>query len=272
MVRRVFVPDIEDYLRCPLFYRYLHEFKLPYNVSEEHRLLTESAQRAVSAWFNALGKGLDRRKAREKVGRSLSAFWAKNGGGKEGFPLAHARIMSILISLDKHFDQEKDQPIGGDMDVAQAIDNTIFEDTIHGLYIKGGLDKKTEYRNRTMVVVQVLSNTKLSPHVMKMRKAMTRYAINSAFKPNPYPLRLLTVAIPECTVSWHDLDKAAYAEFIYLARSTVRHLDGGMYLPTIRRDECRTCPYQKICSNRFCEPKVSLGAIEKLRSTLRTKA
>lgn len=268
MVRQVFVPDVEDYLRCSLFYRFKHELELPYDDTKEDRLLIASAQHAIRSWFNSLGQGLDRKKARNKVGRILSHFWSKNGGEGSGFPLAHARIINILIRLNTVFKQESDLVIGGGLPISVAVDNTIFEDTIDGVFIRNGIDEKAKLRDKTMIMVQAIPCTPLAPQVVKMRKAMTRYAINSAFKPNPYPLRLLTVSLPDCTMSWYDIDKSAYNEFIYLARSVVRHLDNQMYLPTIHRNLCKICPYVKICSTRFCEPTISNSLVEKTRENL----
>jgi len=268
MVKRVLVPDIEDYLKCSLFYRFKHELGLPYDNTNENQLLIASAQHAIRAWFNSLGQGLDRKKARNKVGRILSQFWSKHGGDGSEFPLAHARIMGILIRFDTIFKQDQDLVMGGGLPISVTVDNTIFEDNIDGVFIKNGIDEEAKLADKTMIMVKAISSTPLAPQVVKMRKAMTRYAINSAFKPNPYPLRLLTVSLPDCTMSWYDIDKNTYNEFIYLARTIVRHLDNKMYLPTIDRNLCKRCSYQRICSTRFCEPKVSNLLIEKAKKNL----
>ena len=270
MVRRVLVPDIEDYLRCSLFYRFKHELELPNSGTNQNELLITSAQHAIRAWFNSLGQGFERKKARNKVGKSLAHYWSYHDGDVDQLPLAHARIMDTLIRIDRVFKQDSDLVIGGRIPITVAVDNTLFEDTIDGIFIKNGIDEKAKLKDKTMIMVQAISCTPLAPQIVKMRKAMTRYAINSAFKPNPYPLQLLTVSLPDCTMSWHDIDKSVYGEFLYLARSIVRHLDGNMYLPTIDRNQCKHCPYLKICSTRFCEPKIRTALVEKAKQKLLT--
>lgn len=260
---------VDEYLQCSLYYRYRRELNLPFLGDDIHQLLLASTQRAVRSWFSALGRGLDRVKARNKIARTLKWLWSRDGGDEEGFPLAHARIMECLLNLDRHFHQPDDTAIAGDMPISIAVDGMLYEDIIDGLYLKNDNKPDAKRQDKYFVVVQVLvKNAITSPLVIQMRKAMIRYAINSAMKPNPYPIKLLQIYLPEGTKSWYNLDKHAYDEFIYLARAITRHLNAHYYLPTAHAGSCRVCPYRTICSNKFCEPEVSPQLVGRARNAL----
>ena len=270
MIRKIHVPHLDEYLRCPLFYRYRRELGLPYLGNRGDELLLEAARHAVGAWFNALGRGLTRRKAREKVGHTLSTLWSRAGGDKTLFPLAHARIMAVLLELDTVFNQKDDAPIAGAMIINSAVMGSLFEDVIDGLYLKNDLKTEAKRKDKVLVAVQVVSKLAITtPRVSVMRRAMIRHAINSAMKPNPYPIKLVTLSLPDGTKKWYDLEKSTYSEFIFLARSVVRHLDGAHYLPTADSSSCRVCPYRFCCTNHFCEPEVSPQLVGRARTKLR---
>lgn len=258
MIRTVYVQHTDEYLRCPLYYRYRRELQLQSNRTNPNQLLLLSARRAVQSWFSALGKGLDRHKARNKVGRSLRWLWSRDKGNVQEFPLAHARITECLLTLDRFFNQDYDTPISGRMVINVAVDDTLFEDFIDGLYLKNDKKPGAKRQDKYFVAIQIIDRKAiLSDRVVQMQKAMIRYAINSAMKPNPYKIKLLQISLPDATKIWYDLDKAAYNEFLYLARSIVRHLDSKYYLPNADPAMCKMCEYASICNNHFCEPDIS---------------
>lgn len=269
MVRKIQVTFVDEYLRCPLFYRYRRELDLPYLGNSDEEMLLEAAKHAVGAWFNALGRGLDRKKAREKVGHTLSSLWSRAGGNTALLPLVHARIMAILMELDTIFDQKYDAPISGAMPISAAVDGSIFEDVIDGLYLKNDLNPTAKRADKILVVVQIVSNKlTLSPRTKIMRRAMIRHAINSAMKPNPYKIKLVTFSLPDGAKKWHDLEKYQYDKFLFLGRAIIRHLDASHYLPTADPHTCNTCTYNTICSNRFCEPNLSYQLVGRARNKL----
>jgi hypothetical protein len=269
MVRKIYVPHVDEYLQCPLLYRYHRELDLPYNKNTQNELLLKSAKRAIHSWFDALGKGLNRKKARRKVGQTLKWLWSKDGGNEQEFPLAHARIMESLLMLDNHFNQEHDSPLGGGINIDTAIDGTLFEDVIDGLYLKNDLKEGAKRFDKHFVAIQVIPNGGIvSPRVVQMRKAMIRYSLNTAMKPNPYKIKLLQITLPDATKAWYNLDKQAHDEFVYLARAVVRHLDSQHYLPTANPTMCTGCPYKTICTNHFCEPEVSSQLVGRARAKL----
>lgn len=256
MAKHLSIQEVEEYLRCPLFYRYRRELGFHYDGIVYEEMFAEIAKRSISAWFNALGRGLDQKKARAKIGHTLSNYWKANNGDTDLYPLIHASIIEIIEQVGKVFNQKQDVPIGGKTDICVTVDGVIFKDEIDAIFIKNG-QSKHKMKHKYMVVQVVPDGTPRSPLVVNMRKAMIRYFINSAIKPNPHEIRYVMLTLPGCKKSIHRLEKYSYDKFIHLAKAVSAHINNKMYIPTYNRDECKKCQYQRVCSPKFCAPELS---------------
>ena len=255
--------EIEDYLNCPLYYRYKNELEMPYAERDKNELFVEGAKHAVSSWFNSIAKGRSRKRARNRMGLRLDLIWKNLGFNPEDYPMAHATIMQILLELESNFRESRDLIVGGGLTATMPLKGWGICDTIEGIFIENGHKSDLPRSKRPIVGVQVASDVSIdkNPSLSHLRQAIAKYSLNvgsGELLGKGHPPKLLVIYVPSMQKRVYELAHKEFKEATWLASSVLRALEADTFTPAASLNKCRHCWYQTGCSNYFTVPEPSV--------------
>jgi len=247
--------NLKDYLFCGLYYRYKHEFNLPYKPINANEIYAQSMNAAIFIIIN--GWGLKRKHPRTFIAEAAEEFkdnfysLSENCRDTERLIELYAQGLIAINTILEYIDITKDivaifnYPFTIDLDndafVSSNIDLMVIRDdkdrTKRSYEFISFLDDKTYNRIQNYDHIDIGISRYFIEHILEQK---LEYPCNHRY--------LSYFGIPKMAtkVSKYSLDIS-----LEICRNTVALIRKGVHLPNSSKTKCLSCPYNKICDQKF---------------------
>lgn len=261
---------IEDYIFCGLYYRYKHELDLPYKPISANEIFVEAMKDAVFIIANEWG--LKRKHPRAFISDAAEAFKEKfseisvNCRETDRLVELYAQgLISINTVLD-YINITKDVVALFNYPIYTKCNNSFIESKLDLMVIRNDKNRsKREYEfvsfidDKTYKYIQNYDNLKVG---------LARNFIEDIDLKLEYPCNHRYMSYFGHPRLANKLSKRYLNIALQILENAISMIEAQVYLPNSSKTKCNSCPFNKICDQRFVIKDLPDSWVDSIRKEL----
>ena len=261
---------VEDYIFCGLYYRYKHELKLPYKPVSANEVFVEAIKDAIFIIVNEWG--LKRKHPRAFISDAAEAFKEKfsrisiNCRETNRLIELYAQgLISINTILD-YINITKDVVALFNYPIYTKCNNSFIESKIDLMVIRN--DRSRSQREYEVVSLIDDKTYKYIQNYDSIKVGLARNFIEETDLRLEHPCNHRYMSYFGHPRIGTKLSKRYLDIALQLLENAISMIEEQVYLPNSSKAKCNSCPFNKICDQKFVIKDLPIAWIDSVKKEL----